>query len=227
MAPSTPDAKKLTELATFGNSLADAAREVILPYWRKPIEIVSKIEDDRPISESPVTIADRESEQTMRTLIEERYPDHGIYGEEFGSVRTDAEYVWVLDPIDGTKSFITGKPLFGTLIGVLYRGVPIIGIIDQCVLKERWVGITGEGTTLNGQPVSTSSACKELKESMMYATTPHMFAPGYEEKAFAKMCNTVKRPLYGADCYAYALVASGFGADVVVEADLGLYDYCA
>lgn len=227
MAPSTPDAKKLTELASFGNSLADAAREVILPYWRKPIEIVSKIEHDRPISESPVTIADRESEQTMRTLIEERYPDHGIYGEEFGSVRTDAEYVWVLDPIDGTKSFITGKPLFGTLIGVLYRGVPVIGIIDQCVLKERWVGITGSGTTLNGKPVSTSSTCKELKESMMYATTPHMFASGYEENAFAKMCNTVKRPLYGADCYAYALVASGFGADVVVEADLGLYDYCA
>lgn len=162
----------------------------------------------------------------MRKLIEERYPTHGIYGEEFGQVRTDAEYVWVLDPIDGTKSFITGKPLFGTLIACLHNGVPVIGIIDQCVLNERWVGVVGSGTTLNGKPVTTSG-CSELKESMMYATTPHMFGEGEEADKFSAMCSAVLRPLYGADCYAYALVASGFGADIVVEADLGLYDYCA
>jgi len=132
----------------------------------------------------------------------------------------------VLDPIDGTKSFITGKPLFGTLIACLKDGVPIIGVIDQCVLKERWVGAVGQGTTLNGKPVSTSG-CATLKESMMYATTPHMFHKGEEADKFEKMCDTVLRPLYGADCYAYAIVASGFGADIVVEADLGLYDYCA
>ena len=162
----------------------------------------------------------------MRKLIEAKYPSHGIYGEEYGHVRMDAEYVWVLDPIDGTKSFITGKPLFGTLIAVLKDGVPIIGVIDQCVLDERWVGVAGEGTTLNGKPVRTSG-CEALEESMMYATTPHMFGRGEEEEKFRIMCDTVKRPLYGADCYAYAIVASGFGADVVVEADLGLYDYCA
>eukprot|EP00966_Prymnesium_polylepis_P276183 6380704-Prymnesium_polylepis.1 len=177
----------------------------------------------------------------MRALISARYPMHGIYGEEFGSERVDAEFVWVLDPIDGTKSFITGKPLFGTLIACLHRGIPMIGIIDQCVLKERWVGARGCQTKLNGVPVQ-ATGCSTLKEAMMYATTPHMFGVGHEADAYSAMCAAVKRPLYGADCYAYALVASGFGADLVVEirdaplieriaclwqADLGLYDYCA
>mmetsp|Transcript_51808 Transcript_51808/g.110135 ORF Transcript_51808/g.110135 Transcript_51808/m.110135 type:complete len:312 (-) Transcript_51808:56-991(-) len=214
------------QLASFANELADEARKVILPYWRKPIEVESKMEHNRPTAESPVTIADQRAEETMRRLIEERYPNHGIYGEEYGQVRTDAEFVWVLDPIDGTKSFITGKPLFGTLIACLKNGEPIIGVIDQCVLNERWLGVVGKGTTLNGKSVTTEG-CSELKESMMYATTPHMFHEGEESYKFERMCNAVKRPLYGADCYAYAIVASGFGADVVVEADLGLYDYCA
>lgn len=220
------DAFATEQLASFANELADQARKVILPYWRQPLEVESKMEHDRPIAESPVTIADQRAEETMRKLIEERYPDHGIYGEEYGQVRTNAEYVWVLDPIDGTKSFITGKPLFGTLIACLKNGEPIIGIIDQCVLNERWLGVAGKGTTLNGKPVTTAG-CLELKESMMYATTPHMFHEGEESEKFQQMCSVVKRPLYGADCYAYAIVASGFGADIVVEADLGLYDYMA
>lgn len=220
------DASQTEQLASFANELADEARKVILPYWRQPIKVESKMEHDRPIAESPVTIADQRAEETMRKLIEERYPNHGIYGEEYGQVRTDAEYVWVLDPIDGTKSFITGKPLFGTLIACLKNGTPIIGIIDQCVLNERWIGVVGKGTTLNGKPVSTAG-CAELKESMMYATTPHMFHEGEESEKFKQMCDVVKRPLYGADCYAYAILASGFGADIVVEADLGLYDYMA
>ncbi|EED95117.1 member of the inositol monophosphatase protein family, partial [Thalassiosira pseudonana CCMP1335] len=217
----------MEELVSFANILADAARTVILPFWRQPIEVESKMEHDRPIAESPVTVADRMAEEAMRKLIEEKYPAHGICGEEHGNVRMDAEYVWVLDPIDGTKSFITGKPLFGTLIACLRDGEPIIGVIDQCVLKERWVGVVGSGTTFNGEPVTTTAGCTELKESMMYATSPHMFGDGEEAHKFKEMCDRVKRPLYGADCYAYAIVASGFGADIVVEADLGLYDYCA
>ena len=226
--------EKIEELTTFANILADEARKVILPYWRQPIIVESKVEHDRPISESPVTIADRQTEKIIRQLIESKYPTHGIYGEEYGQIRTNAEYVWVLDPIDGTKSFITGKPLFGTLIACLHFGVPIIGIIDQCVLDERWVGVVGRGTTLNGKLVSTTSTsasgsggCTLLKDCMMYSTTPHMFHEGEESIKFTQMCNAVKRPLFGADCYAYAIVASGFGADLVVEADLGLYDYCA
>jgi inositol-phosphate phosphatase/L-galactose 1-phosphate phosphatase/histidinol-phosphatase len=162
----------------------------------------------------------------MRELIEARYPTHGIHGEELGVARPDAEFCWVLDPIDGTKSFITGKPLFGTLIGLCHHGVPTIGIIDQCILRERWVGIRGVRTTLNGTPVHATGV-RTLGEAMLYATTPHMFHEGFESRRFAAVRDAVKRPLYGCDCYAYALVASGFGADLVVEADLGLYDYAA
>ena len=214
------------ELCAFAEELAEAARKQILPYWRKPIEVESKIEEHRAVAESPVTVADRNAEKAMRTLIEARYPSHGIFGEELGSVRVDAEFVWVLDPIDGTKSFITGKPLFGTLIGLCHHGVPTIGVIDQCVLKERWVGIRGVKTTLNGEIVKAVGK-DTLSEAMLYATTPHMFAEGFESERFGSLRDMVKRPLYGCDCYAYALVASGFGADLVVEADLGLYDYAA
>eukprot|EP00928_Gymnodinium_smaydae_P015040 TRINITY_DN15516_c0_g1_i1.p1 TRINITY_DN15516_c0_g1~~TRINITY_DN15516_c0_g1_i1.p1 ORF type:complete len:320 (-),score=73.07 TRINITY_DN15516_c0_g1_i1:65-1024(-) len=228
MAPAETavDPSVLRPLAKFAEALAEAARKEILPYWRKPIEIESKMEADRPVAESPVTVADRNAEAAMRKLIEQRYPEHGIVGEEFGTVRGDAEFCWVLDPIDGTKSFVTGKPLFGTLIGLLHRGRPVVGVVDQCVLKERWVGVLGLGTTLNGQPVRTRGV-SELGDAMLYATTPHMFASGFEADRFAAVRDTVKRPLYGADCYAYVLVASGFGADLVVEADLGLYDYAA
>mmetsp|Transcript_140070 Transcript_140070/g.254704 ORF Transcript_140070/g.254704 Transcript_140070/m.254704 type:complete len:646 (-) Transcript_140070:44-1981(-) len=215
-----------TEFAAFAEKLADIARKEILPFWRKPIAVESKIEKDRPVAESPVTVADRNAEQAMRSLIEKTYPEHGIYGEEFGTVRPDAEFCWVLDPIDGTKAFITGKPTFGTLIGLCHKGCPVLGVIDQCVTKERWVGIVGQGTTLNGTPVKATGVTK-LSDAMLYATTPHMFGPGFESERFAAVRDSVKRPLYGADCYAYALVASGFGADLVVEADLGLYDYTA
>eukprot|EP00929_Paragymnodinium_shiwhaense_P019046 TRINITY_DN13103_c0_g1_i1.p1 TRINITY_DN13103_c0_g1~~TRINITY_DN13103_c0_g1_i1.p1 ORF type:complete len:651 (+),score=119.67 TRINITY_DN13103_c0_g1_i1:71-2023(+) len=220
------DGAVLKEFAAFAEKLADVARKEILPYWRQPLKVESKVEPGRPVPESPVTIADRKAEDAMRRLINEKYPHHGISGEEMGDVRMDAEYVWVLDPIDGTKSFITGKPLFGTLIGLCRHGVPVVGVIDQCVLKERWVGIVGEGTTLNGEPVRARGVDK-LSEAMLYATTPHMFAQGHESECFAAVRDSVKRPLYGTDCYAYALVASGFGADLVVEADLGLYDYSA
>lgn len=177
-------------------------------------------------SASPVTLADRAAERAMRDLITERYPDHGIYGEEFGIKDADADWVWVLDPIDGTRSFITGKPLFGTLISLLYKGAPVIGIIDQCVLNERWLGVVNKKTTLNGAPVMTDGVFT-LSDAEMYSTTPDMFEPGDALTKFDAMRGAVRTPHYGADCYAYALVASGFGADVVVEADLGLYDYCA
>lgn len=137
-----------------------------------------------------------------------RWPPLRSRCAQFGNVRIDAEFVWVLDPIDGTKSFITGKPLFGTLIGLCHNGVPTLGVIDQCVLKERWVGVRGKGTTLNGAPVRARGV-SSLADAMLYATTPHMFAKGAEEEAFATVRDAVKRPLYGCDCYAYALVASG------------------
>src|SRR6266481_5865494 len=119
----------------LADALADAAGAVIRPYFRQTIAV-----DDKADS-SPVTIADREAEQAMRALIEARFPADGIFGEEFGTVRADAEFVWVLDPIDGTKSFISGIPLFGTLIALLHRGRPVLGIIDQPISQERWRGV--------------------------------------------------------------------------------------
>jgi inositol-phosphate phosphatase / L-galactose 1-phosphate phosphatase / histidinol-phosphatase len=235
------DAKTLAEISSFACELADAARKAILPYWRckqrSMMEIEHKIDVDRSSVqvESPVTIADRNAERDMRNLIESRYPDHGIIGEEFGAVRVDmADWIWVLDPIDGTKAFITGRPQFGTLIACLYKGVPVVGVMDQCVLDERWVGVTGSGadgqaalTTLNGVPVQTESQLTRLSDAALMASSPGMFSPGLEKNRFEQISQTCKFTTFGSDCYAYALVASGFGAHMVVEADLGLYDYCA
>ncbi len=197
--------------------LADASGAIIRRYFRTTLEV-----EDKP-DKSPVTVADREAEAAIRELIEEAFPDHGIVGEEYGAVRADAKYVWVLDPIDGTKSFITGKPLFGTLIGLLHEGAAVLGVIDQPVLGERWLGARGRPTTLNGRPVHVRP-CGELGRAALYATSPHMFE-GADEQAFARVRDAVKLPLYGADCYAYGLLACGF-ADLVVEASLAAYDYC-
>jgi len=164
----------------------------------------------------------------MRKLIESRFPSHGIYGEEYGQVRVDADFVWVLDPIDGTKAFITGKPTWGILVGCLFRGVPVLGVIDQCILNERWVGSIGNPAFLNGEPVSVANqSATNLGDATLYTTTPDMFRAGEELIKFEAIRDASLRTLYGCDCYAYALVASGFGADAVIEADLGLYDYTA
>ena len=145
----------LDTLLAFASQLADAAGEVIRPYFRKPLVVSDKADL------SPVTAADRAAEETMRRLIEARFPGHGILGEEFGRVREDAEFAWVLDPIDGTKSFISGIPLFGTLIALTRKGHPILGIIDQPVLRERWTGAAGRPTTLNGVAIGCR-ACPSL-----------------------------------------------------------------
>ncbi|HEY5211326.1 MAG TPA: histidinol-phosphatase [Stellaceae bacterium] len=197
--------------------LADAAGEIARRYFRQPLAVEDKA--DR----SPVTMADREAEAAMRTLIEARFPDDGILGEEHGTVRGDARRVWVLDPIDGTKSFIAGIPLFGILIALVEDGAPVLGIIDQPVLRERWVGIAGQPTRKNGTPVRTR-ACAQLADASLYATSPDMF--GADRPAFDRLSRAVKATRFGADCYAYAQVASGF-IDLVVEADLKPYDYCA
>ncbi|XAR59579.1 Inositol-phosphate phosphatase [Bertholletia excelsa] len=209
---------ELDRFAEVGNKLADAAGEVIRKYFRKSFDIMDK--EDL----SPVTIADQAAEDSMVSIIRENFPFHAIYGEEKGwrCKEKVAEYVWVLDPIDGTKSFITGKPLFGTLIALLYRNKPILGIIDQPVLRERWIGISGRKTVLNGQEVSTRN-CAKLSQAYLYTTSPHLFS-GDAEVAFARVRSKVKVPLYGCDCYAYALLASGF-VDLVVESGLKPYDF--
>ena len=197
--------------------LADAAGEVIRPYFRKPLAVDDKADL------TPVTIADRGAEQAMRGLIAQRFPDHGIIGEEYGRVREDVEFVWVLDPIDGTKSFISGVPLFGTLIALTRDGRPILGIIDQPISRERWVGVAGRPTTLNGTTVRCRT-CSALSAATLFATTPEMFREG-DAAAFARVSGAVKLTRFGADCYAYGLLAAGF-IDLVLEAGLKPYDFC-
>ena len=207
------------EFEGLAHRLADRAGEIQRRYFRTPVSIDTK--DDA----SPVTIADREAEAAMRELIAASYPEHGILGEEHGRERIDAEFVWVLDPIDGTKSFITGRPLFGTLIALAHGGRPVLGLIDQSILRERWVGIEGVGAAWNGRPIRVR-ACPRIEDAVLFATSPGMFRAGPENDGFARVQRRVRLPMYGGDCYAYGLLAMGF-ADLVVEASLQPYDFMA
>lgn len=211
----------MTDLSIFvqrAEAMADAVRPVVLKYFADPVAFQRKSDS------SPVTAADREAEAVMRRLIEQTWPDHGILGEEYGADRTDKSFVWVLDPIDGTKSFVTGKPLFGTLIALTRDGVPIVGIIDMPALGQRWVGAEGRVTTFNGEPVSVRS-CPSLADAWLYATSPQMFE-GDDVAAFERLRQRCYAAVYGADLYAYGLVARG-RVDLVCEASLQPYDYCA
>jgi len=205
-------------LLAFAAELADAAGAIVRPYFRTALAVDDKAD------ESPVTIADRQAEAALRRLIEARFPQHGIIGEEHGSLRTDAELVWVLDPIDGTKSFISGVPLFGTLIALTERGTPILGVIDQPISGERWVGARGHPSTLDGKPIRTR-ACGDLAAATLFSTSPDMFAPA-DAPNYQRLRSRVKLARFGGDCYAYGLLAAGF-IDLVVEAGLKPYDYCA
>ena len=207
-----------TELCAFANTLADYARTVGQRYFRQPLSIDAKND------QTPVTIADREIERGMRDMIAEQYPRHGIFGEEFGAENTDSEWSWMLDPIDGTRSFITGTPTFGSLISVLENGEPILGIIDIPQQHERWLGGRGSATEMNGEPC-TVSHCETLQGCRLVSTSPDMFTET-ERLGFKKLLTRTVFYRYGGDCYNYALLASGH-LDLVVEADLQPYDYCA
>jgi inositol-phosphate phosphatase / L-galactose 1-phosphate phosphatase / histidinol-phosphatase len=205
------------DLLEIAHRLADAAATVQRRYFRTPVAVDTKADA------SPVTIADREAEAAMRDLLDRTCPGHGVYGEEYGAASADAEFVWVLDPIDGTKSFITGRPLFGTLVGLVHAGRPVLGIADHAVLGERWSGVIGQPTLHNGRPV-TVRACPSLGDAVLFATTA-MFE-GADRPAFERVDAAARLTMYGSDCYAYGLLAAGF-ADLVVEAGLGVYDFVA
>ncbi len=209
---------ELDRFLALAVALADAAGDAIRPHFRQPLAV-----DDKP-DLSPVTAADRAAEAAMRRLIGERFPDHGIIGEEFGGEREGADFVWVLDPIDGTKSFISGVPLFGTLIALAFEGRPVVGIIDQPISRERWIGVHGRPTTLNGATIRCRP-CAALAGASVFATSPDMFR-GDDSAAFARVAGAAKLVRFGADCYAYGLLAHGF-IDVVIEASLKPYDFSA
>jgi inositol-phosphate phosphatase/L-galactose 1-phosphate phosphatase/histidinol-phosphatase len=200
----------------LAQQLADASGAIARRYFRTRVAVDDK--DDA----SPVTIADREAEAAMRVLIAKTFPNHGIIGEEHGREREGASHVWVLDPIDGTKSFITGRPLFGALIALCRDGKPVVGVIDCPALGERWVGAIGRPTTHQGKPVRTR-ACERLNRAALLCTSPLMFDADALPR-FERVRKAVRMPVFGGDCFAYGTVAAGF-ADLVLEAGLKPYDY--
>ena len=200
----------------FANRAADDAGQIARAHFRRPITVEHKSDD------SPVTIADREIERFLRAQIQAAFPDHGILGEEHGDLHLERDYVWVVDPIDGTKSFITGHPLFGGLMALLHDGRPELGQIDMPALGERWCGIKGQSTTLNEVPVRTS-ACTDLAAAYAYTTDPMLFAASFQP-VFDMLYSRVRLLRYGGDCYSYALLAAGH-CDLVLETGLQPYDY--
>ena len=162
----------------------------------------------------------------MRTVLTKAHPEHGIQGEEFGLENSGASHRWVLDPIDGTRAFITGRPVFGTLVALLQDGVPIIGIIDQCVTGERWIGIAGEATRFLGPWGGTprTRPCSRLKAGELSCTSPDML--GSNMSAWRRLSREVARVSWGGDCYAYGLLALG-QIDIIAECDLKIWDWAA
>lgn len=197
------------------------AGQVIRPLFRSALLVEAKGDA------SPVTEADRAAERALRAFLTERFPAHGIMGEEYGTERGDAEYLWVLDPIDGTRAFLTGRPLFGTLIGLLHRGVPVLGLIDQPVTGERWLGVAGAGTRFTSRlgGVAQVRACPRLNQAELAVTSPDIFDEA-QRPGFERVRQAARRVTWGGDCYAYGLVALGL-VDAVVEATLKPWDWAA
>jgi len=211
-------AQQLAEYSSFAQTLADQVRPLSRKWFRHPLSIDTKAD------ESPVTQADREVESALREAIAQHYPQHGIFGEEFGAQHAEADLVWSLDPIDGTRAFISGNPLWGTLLALLHRGRPVLGLIDIPMLQERWIGASDSPARLNGE-VCQVSGCTELRNAILYATSPDIFE-GAELAAFDALTGAARMRRYGGDCYSYGLLASGH-VDLVVEAGLQPYDYLA
>lgn len=214
----------LREFEIFAEELAAASGGVVLPYFRTALAAENKALGG---AFDPVTEADRAAEAIMRQMIEARFPDHGILGEEFGPDRTEAEYVWVLDPIDGTRSFVSGIPLWGTLIGLTRGGVPAFGLMHQPYIGERFSGNGGEAhfTGPYGRGRLRTRACPSLREGVLFSTSPYLFGPD-EIAPYRRVEERAKLVRYGTDCYAYCMLASG-QIDVVVEAGLQPYDIVA
>ena len=212
------------DFSAFVDKLAKASGEAILPFFRTALAIEDKAHGS---GFDPVTAADKAAESVMRAMIRETFPSHGIIGEEHGNHAVDAEYVWVLDPIDGTRSFILGMPIWGTLIGLTRRGSPCFGHLHQPFIGESF---TGEGVRATyrghgGERRLRARACARLEDAMLMSTAPGMFT-GEERMAFDRVANGVRQMRWGGDCYAYAMLAAGH-VDLVVEADLKPFDIVA
>jgi inositol-phosphate phosphatase/L-galactose 1-phosphate phosphatase/histidinol-phosphatase len=213
---SSLDATKLQEYSVFADDLANQARAVTLNYFRQGTE--TEIKDDG----SPVTVADRECELLIRKLIRERYPEHGIRGEEFSDVGSNSGFTWVIDPIDGTKSFISGAPTFGTLLALMHKGLPVLGVIDIPGVDERWSAALNMSTMMNGQQARAQSN-SQLSSSILNVISPDRFEESQQAR-LDKLTSLAGVCRYSSDGYAYGLLASGY-IGMVVAANQQPFDY--
>ena len=209
--PDFPAALALAE------QLADVARRIVREHFRAPLAVEQKTDG------TPVTIADRDIETHMRRMIRAAFPGHAVRGEEFAA-EGGGEFTWVLDPIDGTKSFVSGYPLFGSLIALQHEERAVLGVVEAPVVGERWIGADGRATLFNGKPARTSE-CRSLAEAVLYATTPDCFDETERPRFEALSARTALRR-FGGDCYLYGMLASGF-CDLVVESRLKPHDFMA
>lgn len=209
---------ELAEWVAFANSMADTSRSILAAAMRSDADVTIKPDA------SMVTETDREIEARLRDMIEARYPRHGIVGEEHGTHNPGASVVWVLDPIDGTAPFVAGIPVFGTLIGLVRDGVPVLGVIDHPATDERWSGIATAGTTFNGHGVRTRD-CAELASAIMTNSNPD-FLSADERARFDRLRSRVRYTQYGGSCYAYGVLASG-RTDIGIDAGLDAFDIVA
>ncbi len=212
---------KPVDFASFVNDLATKSGQVILPFFRTSLSAEDK---SRGGVFDPVTEADRAGETAMRRMITTMFPAHGIVGEEFGAERADAEFVWVLDPIDGTRAFMAGLPLWGTLIGLMRNGAPAYGLMHQPFIGERFFGDGGSASYAGpyGERRLTTRRCRSLADAIMSTTSPRLFDDG-AMAAYERIESAVKLARYGYDCYAYCMLAAGH-LDLVVESGLKSYD---
>ena len=207
----------LAAAVSLAGELADVARRIARAHFRVPLEVARKSDG------TPVTLADRGIEEEMRRRIRAAFPSHAIRGEEFAA-EGSGDLAWVLDPIDGTKSFISGFPLFGSLIALAQGGRPVIGVIEAPALGERWVGVEGRPTLFNGEP-ARASGCRALGQAVLYTTTAETFE-GTDRSCFERLAARCALRRFGGDCYLYGMLASGW-CDLVVEAKLKPHDFMA
>jgi myo-inositol-1(or 4)-monophosphatase len=208
------------DFASFVDQLASVSGETILPFFRTALAIENK----KAGGFDPVTAADRAAEDAMRTIIRKNFPGHGILGEEYGTERGDAEYVWVLDPIDGTKSFIAGMVAWGTLIGLMRFGEPVFGMMHQPFTRERFSGDAGAARYRGpaGNRVLRVRKCAGLSDALLFTTSPLLMNTS-DRADFIRVENVVKLSRYGGDCYAYCMLAAGH-IDLIIETEIKPHD---
>lgn len=221
-----PPRNRFKDLLALAHDLADRSGAVIRPHFRRPIAVANKAGAQ---AFDPVTKADQAAERAIARLIRARAPEHGLVGEEYGTERADAAFQWVVDPIDGTRSFITGTPMWGTLIGLLHEGTPVLGLMDQPFTGERfWSGeAAAYRREAGGKPRRMRTrACPRVGDAVVMTTSPELFETEEELESFQRVARQARMARYGGDCYAYCLLAAGF-VDLVIEAGLKSYDIAA